>query len=131
MLSLLTLALAVPLALLSTAAVPGVAFTVDPITLAQLVLATVLPLLVGLVTKVVTHSGTRAVLLLAFALVSSMLAELIRAWQQSEVYDLGTGLLLALPTFIIGVAMHYGIWKPTGTAHAAQAALGGERPATQ
>jgi len=112
----------------AAAGAPGIAFTLDPITVVQLVAATVLPLLVGLVTKVVTHSGIRAVLLLTFALVGSLLAELVRAWQQGEVYDLGMGLLLALPTFIIGVATHYGIWKPTGTAHAAQAALGGERP---
>lgn len=124
---LLALTLAPLLALAYQAqAAPGVAFTLDPVTVAQLVLSTVLPLLVGLVTKVVTHSGVRAVLLAAFALVASLLAELIRAWQQGDVYDLGAGLLLALPSFIIGVAMHYGIWAPTGVAKAAQQALGGD-----
>lgn len=100
-----------------------VAFTLDPITIAQLVLSTLLPLVVGLVTKVVTHPGVKAVLLAVLALVTSLLAEAIRAWQAGEVYDLGLGLLLALPTFLVAVGMHYGIWKPTGSAEAAQRAL--------
>lgn len=109
---------AVPLAFAAAAAdaVGGVTFTLDPILVAQLVLAAVLPLLVGLVTTRVTHAGTKGLILLALSLVSSLLAELIRAWQDGQTYDVGLGLLLALPTFLIGVGMHVGIYKPAGVS---------------
>ena len=35
-------------------------------------------------------------------------------------YDIGQGLLLALPTFLIAVGLHYGLWKPVGAAEKAQ-----------
>lgn len=95
-------------------------FTLDPVIIAQLVLAVVLPLLVGLVTTRVTSSATKAWLLAALSLLSALLAEAISAWQGGTLYDIGTGLLLALPTFLIAVGMHYGIWKPTGTSTALQ-----------
>lgn len=94
-------------------------FTIDWILVAQLVASTILPILVALVTTRVTASGTKAVLLAVLSLVASLLAEAIRAWQAGEAYDVGLGLILALPTFAIAVATHYGLWRPTGVADAA------------
>lgn len=98
----------------------AVAFTLDPALVIQLVVSTVLPLLVGLVTKVTTHAGIKAVLLAAFALATSLLTELGEAFARGDTYDAGRGLLLALPTFLIAVGLHYGLWKPVGAATAAQ-----------
>lgn len=95
-------------------------FTLDPILVAQLVAAAFLPLLVGLVTTRVTNGGVKGVLLAALSLVASLLAELIRAWQNGQSYDLGVGLLLALPTFLTAVGLHIGIWKPSGVSAAVQ-----------
>ena len=95
--------------------------TFDAVTIWQLVLSTLLPLAVGLVTKIITNSSIKAVLLLFFALIGSLVAEIVRALQEGQVFDLGQALILTLPTFLIGVGMHYGIWKPTGASFAVQA----------
>lgn len=105
-------------AVLATAAV--VAFTLDPSLVIQLVVSTVLPLLVGLVTRTVTSPGVKALLLAAFALATSLLTELGAAIAAGTTYDMGRGLLLALPTFLIAVGLHYGLWKPVGAAEKLQ-----------
>ena len=101
----------------------AVAVTFDPALIITLLISTVLPLLVGLVTKVVTSGAIKAVLLAALALVTSLLVELGNALAAGETYDLGRGLLLALPAFLIAVGMHFGLWKPVGAANAAQQAF--------
>lgn len=98
----------------------AVAFTLDPMMVVQLVLAVVLPILVGLVTTRVTSAGTKAWLLAGITLVTSLLTELARAISSGGTYDLGVALLVAIPAFAISVASHYGLWKPTGVAGAAQ-----------
>lgn len=95
-------------------------FTLDPALVIQLLVSTVLPLAVGLVTKTTTSPGLKAVLLAALALVTSLLTELGQSVTAGTTYDLGQGLLLALPTFLIAVGMHYGLWKATGVSQAAQ-----------
>lgn len=95
-------------------------FTLDAALVIQVLVSTILPLLVGLVTKTVTSGGVKALLLAGLALLTSMLTELGTALAEGTVYDVGVGLLLALPTFLIAVGMHYGIWKPTGTSTRAQ-----------
>lgn len=102
-------------------------FTLDPALVIQLLVSTVLPLLVGLVTTRVTHGGVKAVILAGLALATSLLTELLAAVTAGVAYDLGKGLLLALPTFLVAVGMHYGLWKPVGAASAAQAVLVTER----
>ena len=98
----------------------NIAFTLDPALVIQLLVSTVLPLLVGLVTKTVTSGGVKAVLLAGLALVTSLLTELGQAIANGVTYDLGQGLLLAIPTFLIAVGLHYGLWKPTGVTEKAQ-----------
>lgn len=95
-------------------------FNLDPLLIIQLLVSTVLPLLVGLVTKTVTRGGVKAVLLALFSLISALLTELAAAITQGVTYDLGKGLLLALPTFLIAVGLHYGLWKPVGASKKAQ-----------
>uniref|UniRef100_A0AAU6R699 Holin n=1 Tax=Micrococcus phage Kurnik TaxID=3092208 RepID=A0AAU6R699_9CAUD len=101
-------------------------FNFDAALIIQLLVSTVLPLLVGLFTKVVTRPGVKAILLAALALISSLLIELGNALAAGVTYDLGRGLLLALPTFLIAVGMHYGLWKPTGAATGAQELFAGD-----
>lgn len=95
-------------------------FTLDPALIIQLLISTVLPLLVGLVTRVTTSGAVKAVALAALALATSLLTELGQAIAAGVAYDIGRGLLLALPTFLIAVGMHFGLWKATGAAAAAQ-----------
>lgn len=85
-----------------------------------LIVSTVLPLLVGLVTTVNISGGVKAVILAALAAVTGLGTELLAAINSGTTYDLGTGLLVALGAFLIAVGMHFGIWKPVGASAAAQ-----------
>lgn len=100
-----------------------IVFNIEPALIIGLLVSTVLPLLVGLVTTRVTHGGTKAVMLAGLALVTSLLTELGVAVSSATSYDLGQGLLLAIPTFLIAVGMHYGLWKPVGASAGAQGVL--------
>lgn len=99
---------------------PTVAFTLDPATVVQLLIAFILPVLVGLVTTRVTSPAVKAWLLAGLSLVTSLLVELARAIAAGTTYDLGIALLAALPAFVVSVATYYGLWKPTGVTAAVQ-----------
>jgi lysylphosphatidylglycerol synthetase-like protein (DUF2156 family) len=104
--------------------------TIDPtansgfttVQIASVLLGTVLPILVGLVTKTVTNASVKAVILLALSAVAGFLTELISngnfVWQQA--------VLTSLITFVTAVAMHFGFWRPTGVTEKAQRAFGGQ-----
>ncbi len=101
-------------------AAPAVAFTFDTTAFVQLLVAFVLPVLVGLVTTRVVSAAAKAWLLAALTLLTSLLAELARALASGATFDAGVALLVALPAFVVSVASHYGLWKPTGISAAAQ-----------
>lgn len=85
-----------------------------------LLVSVVLPVLVGLVTTRVTHAGVKAVLLLGLSTVNGFLVEFANP---GPGYDAGTAAVLALVSFGTGVLAHFGLWKPTGIAGAAQDSL--------
>ncbi|MFJ2297395.1 hypothetical protein [Oerskovia paurometabola] len=97
---------------------PAVTFTLAPAIVVQLLVAFLLPVLVGLVTTRVTSSGRRAWLLAGLTLATSLLVELGRALTAGTGYDVGVALLAALPAFVVSVATHYGLWKPAGVTDA-------------
>lgn len=99
-------------------------FSLDLVTVLQLVAGTLLPLLVAVVTKVTTHPGRKAIALAALALVASVLGQIIDALVTQTPLDVGLALLLAIPTFVVAVATHYGLWKPTGVAETVQESVG-------
>ena len=90
-----------------------------------LLISVVLPVLVGLVTKRVTHAGVKAVLLLALSTLNGFLVELANPGPN---YDVSTAVILSLVAFAVGVLSHFGLWKPVGVSDKAQAALGGGAP---
>ncbi|SOD80175.1 hypothetical protein SAMN06272781_6905 [Streptomyces sp. 1222.2] len=87
-----------------------------------LLVSVVLPVLVGLVTKRVTHAGFKAVLLLALSTLNGFLVEFANPGPD---WDFSTAVILSLVAFAVGVLTHFGLWKPTGVSDRAQAALGG------
>ena len=95
-------------------------FSVPKIQLLTLVVGTILPLLVGLVTVRVTHPGKKAALLAMLAAVGGLGGELLTALTTGSRYDLGVGAITAVATFLVATGMHYGIWKPSGAAEALQ-----------
>lgn len=88
-----------------------------------LLVSVILPIVVGLVTTKVTSSNAKALLLLVLALVTSVVSNWIAAVQSGTAFDLWNALFTFGSVFLIGVATHYGLWKPTGTAAAAQSIL--------
>lgn len=97
-----------------------VVFDVNGLQVLQFVIAIFLPLLVGLVTKHTTSSGTKAVLLLALSAISAVLTGWAAAAEAGDVFDLGTAVLTALATFVVGVAVQFGLWRPVGATDAVQ-----------
>ncbi|WP_434593222.1 hypothetical protein [Streptomyces sp. A5-4] len=85
-----------------------------------LLISFVLPVIVGLVTTRVTHAGTKAVLLLALVAVESFIVELTAG---GPGWDIGSALVLTLVSFVMAVAAHFGLWKPTGVTRRAQDAF--------
>lgn len=99
------------------------AFTIDWAQAISLMIGVILPILVGLVTTRVTASGTKAVLLAILSIVTSMLTEILEAINTGTVFDFGVFLITAIGTFVIAVATHYGLWKPTTVSEKAQNVL--------
>lgn len=97
------------------------AFTLDLAGVVQLLVAFVLPVLVGLVTTRATSAALKAWLLAGLSLLTSLLVELGRSISEGATFDVGVALLAALPAFVVSVATHYGLWRPTGTTDKVQA----------
>jgi hypothetical protein len=105
-------------------------FEVNWALIIQTLIATVLPLIVGLVTTRVTRGIVKALLLAGLSIISSGLTQLLAAITAEETFDLGTWLVAAVGTFAVAVATHYGLWKPTGTTEKVQA-VGAKRALTE
>ncbi|QZD98615.1 holin [Microbacterium phage Jemerald] len=101
----------------------NIEFNLPPALVLGLVVSTILPILVGLVTTRVTKSSLKAVLLAGLSAVTGLLTELLAAVNAGVAYDLGNGLVFALTAFLVAVAMHYGLWKPTTVSAKAQEVL--------
>jgi hypothetical protein len=93
------------------------------LSVAQVILAVVLPAVVALVTKTVTHSGTKALVLLALSIVSGVLTDVLA---QGGDWDLQTALGSAVGQFALAVVAHYGLLKPLNVtgSHSTLAAVG-------
>ncbi|AWY04494.1 membrane protein [Microbacterium phage Gilda] len=101
----------------------AIEFNLPPALIIGLIVSTVLPILVGLVTTRVTNSSVKAVVLAALAAVTGLLTELLASINAGTAYDLGNGLVFALTAFLVAVAMHFGLWKPTTVSEKAQNVL--------
>jgi len=100
-----------------------ITFSLPPALVIGLIVSTILPILTGLVTTRVTKAGTKAIILAALAAITGLSTELLATIHAGTSYDLGTGLVLALGSFLVGVAMHFGLWKPTTVSAMAQNVL--------
>ena len=101
----------------------NIEFNLPPALIIGLLVSTVLPILVGLVTTKVTSPGWKAIILAVLAAVTGLLTELLASINAGVAYDLGNGLVLALTSFLIAVALHFGLWKPTTVSAKAQDVL--------
>lgn len=104
-----------------------VVFEIDWPLIISTVISTILPLLVGLVTKTTTSGGLKAVLLAALSFVNAGLTQLYVAMTEDVVFDLGTWLVGAIASFAVAVGSHYGFWRPTGVTGKVQS-IGPKHP---
>lgn len=80
----------------------------------------VLPLLVALITKRVTDSGVKGLLLTSCSLVAGILAEVGAALETGTPMNLAEALVAAVMALVIGQTAHSAVWKPTGVARRLQ-----------
>src|SRR5688572_17258272 len=95
--------------------------------LISLALTVLLPLAVGLLTTRPTSPGVKAVLLLAFAAIKSFLEGWPQARNTAVDFAFVPVAITTLVNFALTAVVHFGLWKPTGTAGAAQDTLVKER----
>ncbi len=105
----------------------AIVFTVPLQYILQAMISVILPIIVGLVTKRSTHPGIKAGLLALLAAVTSGLTELLGALRADQGWDAGMWLLTTIVSLATAIALHYGLWKPTGTAARAQATLNADQ----
>lgn len=90
--------------------------SIDPVQVLTLVVGTSLPVLVGLVTTRVTHSGVKGVTLALLAALTAFASEALSAATTEIPFDVGAAGVLALGVWVTAVATHFGLWKPTGVS---------------
>ncbi|WP_223166378.1 hypothetical protein [Nonomuraea sp. SYSU D8015] len=95
-------------------------YTVQLLTVA---ISTVLPVLVGLVTKASVSGGTRAVLLALLSVAGGVVASALDAVNAGVAWDWRSALITAFTAFVGAVASHFGLWKPTGVSDWAKNSL--------
>jgi hypothetical protein len=75
-----------------------------------------MPIAVGLVTSPRTPARYQALLLTALSIVNGLLSEALAA---GDGYDWRKAITQAVVAFVVAVAAHFGLWRPTGASSAA------------
>ncbi len=82
----------------------------------------IIPILVGIVTKMSASSGLKAVVNFLLSAVAGAVAVAIEHEGAVNVEEWVVGIGM---TWVISVATHYGLWKPTGASSTVQASTAG------
>jgi small basic protein len=82
--------------------------------LLTLLVSVILPILVALATNRLSSPGVKAVVLALLAALVGFLSELLDALVDNTAFNLGAAVMSWVTAFIIAVASHYGLLKPTG-----------------
>jgi hypothetical protein len=88
-----------------------------------LCITVLLPVVVGLVTKASWSGGVKAGLLALLSAVTGVASALIQANDANVSVDLYPLAISAVSVFVVAVASHYGLWKPTLVSDKAQSML--------
>lgn len=90
-----------------------ITFSADWVQVLSLLVGTLLPLLVAVVTKSTTTPATKGILLAALSVVTNILTQIEASIAHHVPYNLGTALILGVGTFVVAVASQLGLWAPT------------------
>lgn len=91
----------------------GIEITLAPQTV-QIILGVLLPLLVGIVTKLNASKAVKSFVLLILSLIGGTLSQAI-ASDGSAFFSQET-LISVATTWVVAIASYYGLWKPSGTS---------------
>lgn len=84
--------------------------------LVGLLVSVVIPILVDLVTKRLADPRFKAITLAALSAVNGFLMELLQAARADQAFQVDQAAMNAVESFIIAVALFYGLWKPAGVS---------------
>lgn len=94
-----------------------VAATFDTAGILAMLVGTVLPLLVGAVTRITLNAGVKALILLLLSAVTAVLSQWLTALTDAQAFHWQAAVLSAITTFLVGLGSHYQLWKPSGLAY--------------
>lgn len=83
----------------------------------SMLVGTLLPLIVGAVTRLTLNAGAKALLLLALSAITAVLSQWLTALNNAQAFHWQAAVLSAFTTFAVGVGTHYQLWKPSGIAY--------------
>jgi predicted Na+-dependent transporter len=95
-------------------------YTLDTVGLLSLAVQVLLPIFVGLVTNAKISAAVKAVILLLLTAVGQLLMTWLSAATNHTHEDWKTWLWSTVVGFVLAVAVHFGLWKPTGVSAGAQ-----------
>jgi hypothetical protein len=90
-------------------------WNVDWVMVLTFVVATLLPLLVAIVSTKLTDGKTKGILLAVLALATSILSGILDALVSGGTYDVGKQLVVLLGVFAWSVASYFGVWRAKGS----------------
>jgi phosphate/sulfate permease len=79
-----------------------------------MIINTALPLVVALVTSRFADGAVKALVLLALSALSGLLVGVLAAVNAGAPVDWSHVLFAAVVGYVVAVASHFGLWKPTG-----------------
>lgn len=82
--------------------------------------SSVLPILVGLVTRAVTNSSVKATLLLLLTALGALFGQYLNDVAAHHAFNWTTAGIAAAVGYAVAVAVHFGYWVPTGATAKAQ-----------
>lgn len=91
--------------------------------LLSLILTILLPIIVALVTKRSQPAAVKSLLLLLLAALSTFIQAWVGALSAGTPFVWTVVAYNVIVNFVIAVAVHFGLWKPTGTTDTAQDSL--------
>lgn len=82
----------------------------------SMLVGTLLPLIVGAVTRLTLNAGVKALLLLLLSAITAVLTQWLTALNNAQAFHWQAAVLSAFTTFAVGAGAHYQLWKPSGLA---------------
>ncbi len=86
----------------------------------SLLVQVLLPLAVGFITKRSMAPSVKAILLVFLTVVTQWATTALEAVNSGAAFEWKAWVYNILVGFVISVAVHYGLWKPTGASDSAQ-----------